>query len=111
VSYDPVRDNGDLAGLPADAYPRLEAIASLIHQSHWRGEHADQCGCGDSTITGSRCMVLNSVVAWSTPSTEEVLGWLAARGLLDLAAATAYAEREYERRACSDKTAKEATSD
>ncbi|MEV8439222.1 hypothetical protein AB0425_17745 [Actinosynnema sp. NPDC051121] len=87
MSYVPLRhpapDNPDLAGLPEDAYERLVPLADLIKASHLEGYHQSECGC-------------TKPICWTRehhgdPSTEEVLGWLAAKGLLDINAAEQFA--------------------
>jgi hypothetical protein len=79
VSYLPFRDNQDLAGLPDDAYDQLLFLGDLIDASHATGLHEDLCNC-----TKPDCKTLDQVSAMPRPSTEEVLGWLVAKGLLPL---------------------------
>lgn len=81
MSYHAFGDNPDLNGLEPDTYERLVPLGSLIEQSHLEGHHQEACGCIEST-----CWTREHH-GW--PSTEEVLGWLVAKGLLDLAAAEA----------------------
>lgn len=77
MSYVPFRDNEDLAGLPDDAYDRLVPLGDLIEASHNEGYHQSECNCRQPT-----CNTREN--HWATPSTEEVLGWLVAKGALTL---------------------------
>ncbi len=79
VSYVPFRDNPDLDRLPDDTYDQLVPLGDLIEASHLEGYHQSECGCTESTCWTREHHGL--------PSTEEVLGWLVAKGLLDLDAA------------------------
>lgn len=80
MSYVPFRpgepDNKDLAGLPADAYDRLLPLGDLIEASHLEGFHWSECNCKLPT-----CYTREN---HGRPSTEEVLGWLVAKDLLNL---------------------------
>jgi len=79
MSYLPFRDNEDLASLPDDAYDRLLPLGDLIEASHATGLHEDLCNC-----IRPDCKTRDQVSAGPRPSTEEVLGWLVAKGLLTL---------------------------
>lgn len=80
MSYVPFRegrpDNPDFVGLPEDAYDRLVPLGDLIEASHLEGYHQSECGCAEPT-----CWTREN---HGRPSTEEVLGWLVAKGLLNL---------------------------
>lgn len=76
MSYHAFGDNEDLANLPDDAYERLVPLGNLIEASH-----QEACGCTEST-----CWTREH---HGRPSTEEVLGWLVAKGLMTLAGAEA----------------------
>ncbi len=81
MSYVPLRDgapdNPDLANLPAGTYDRLVPLGDLIEASHNEGYHQSECNCREAT-----CNVREN--HWATPSVEEVLGWLVAKGALSL---------------------------
>lgn len=85
MSYVPLRypipDNPDLTGLPEDIYERLVPLGDLIEASHLEGYHQSECGCTKPT-----CWTREH--HYGPPSTEEVLGWLVAKGLLNLNAAS-----------------------
>jgi len=83
VSYVPFRDNTDLDHLPAGTYLRLVPLVDQIERSSALGNHADQCGCTDPACES----LAKYLHGWARPSTEEILGWLVAKGLLDLDAA------------------------
>ena len=76
MSYHAFGDNEDLNSLPDDAYERLVPLGNLIEASHLEGYHQEACGCREET-----CWTREN---HGRPSTEEVLGWLVAKGLLDL---------------------------
>jgi hypothetical protein len=85
VSYVPFRDNPDLEDLPAGTYLRLVPLAEQIERSSAIGNHGDQCGCTDPA-----CTVLRKYLhGWAPTTVAEALGWLVAKGLLDLDAARA----------------------
>ncbi|GAA1281753.1 hypothetical protein [Saccharothrix xinjiangensis] len=75
------RDSPDLAGLPEDAYDRLAPLGDLIDQSHGRSYHQNECGlfCVDP-----ECRILREALLAPSPSTEDILGYLVAKDLLDL---------------------------
>jgi hypothetical protein len=81
MSYVPLRDgapdNPDLANLPADAYDRLVPLGELIDFSHAEAYHQSECNCRETTCNTRE-------QHWVNPSTEEILGWLVAKGLLTL---------------------------
>ena len=83
MSYHAFGDNPDLNGLEPDTYERLVPLGNLIEASHVEGHHQEACGCTEPT-----CWTRENH-GW--PSTEEVLGWLVAKGLLDLDRAEAAA--------------------
>ncbi|ANZ35306.1 hypothetical protein BBK82_03625 [Lentzea guizhouensis] len=79
MSYVPLRkghpDNPDLVGLPDDAYDRLVPLGDLIEASHNEGYHQSECNCRETNCNTRKHH-------WATPSVEEVLGWLIAKGAL-----------------------------
>lgn len=83
MSYVPFRDNPDLAGLPEGTFDRLVPLADLIEESHGRGIHEDDCAC-----TNPNCPILErAMIRIMPPPAEVVMGWLVAKGLLNLDAA------------------------
>lgn len=76
MSYIPFRDNPDLAGVGGITQAALEQLSEHIDESATRGLHVDQCNCD----RGEDCP---SYAYGYQGGTEEVLGWLVGKGLLD----------------------------
>lgn len=77
MSYDPYRDNTDLAEVSERARAELAVICHEIDKSSWKGQHADQCGC-DRAV----CNIRAGIEATSAASAMEALGWLCAKDML-----------------------------